>query len=162
MPRSLLPALALSLTAVTPAPCALEACRCQSAEARGMSPAELVRVRRDAAERVVMGTVVRLDTLPGVAWSTGGDTVTRRPLVARIRVRQVWRGPLTDTMTVMLGALEARTSCDLEMRAGEAFLIFAARADWGLLVTRMCSGTVAERGAAEALRALGEGQFVRP
>jgi hypothetical protein len=109
-----------------------------------------------------LGTVVRLDTLARAAWGHGPNSVALRPIVAHVRVRHVWRGALDDTMTVMVTTLESRTSCDLEMRPGEAYLIFAARTEGGPLATRQCSGTVEERAAADVIAVLGAGQASRP
>jgi hypothetical protein len=163
MLRSFVPVAVLSLAIpVSPAPCELGACRCIPASALGQSAAEFVRARRDRAERVVLGTVIRLDTLARVAWGSGPDAVALRPIVAHVRVRRVWRGSLADTMTVMVTTLKSRSSCDLAMRPGEAYLIFAARTEGGPLATRRCSGTVDERTAADAIAVLGAGQASRP
>jgi len=110
----------------------------------------------------VLGDVISLDTLSPVTWGSGYDAVTLRPIIARVQVRQVWRGALTDTMTVMLTAVERRSSCDLQMRPGKAYLIFATRTNGGPLTTRLCSGTAEEGAAADALEKLGPGRLVRP
>jgi hypothetical protein len=111
---------------------------------------------------VVLGTVVRFDTLARSGWGHGSDAVALRPIVAHVRVRRVWRGALTDTMTVMVTTLESQSSCDLEMRPGQAYLIFAARTEGGPLAARQCSGTVEERSAADVIAVLGAGQASRP
>ena len=162
MLRSLLPVTVLALAApVSASPCEV-ACRCVSPAALGQSLAEFVRARRDRAERVVVGTVIRLDTLARVAWGSGHDAVALRPIVAHVSVRRVWRGSLADTMTVMVTTVESRSSCDLEMRPGESYLIFASRTEGGPLATRQCSGTVEERAAPDAFEVLGSGQAARP
>jgi hypothetical protein len=128
----------------------------------GQTPTQFVRAQRDRAERVVRGRVTRLDTLSAVSWGTGHDAVTLRPIVARIQVAQVWRGSLTDTMTVMATTLESRSSCDLELQLGRTYVIFAARTEGGPLATYRCSGTTEVRVADATLAALGPGQLVRP
>lgn len=163
MLRSSLPVIALAFTPAFTAPrCELLACRCTPVESTGQTPTQFVHARRERAERVALGRVVRLDTLHKVSWGTGSDAVTIRPIVAHIRVKRVWRGPLSDTMTVMVTTLESRSTCDLELRPGATYLIFAARTEGGPLATRKCSGTEEERTAADALAALGPGQPVRP
>ena len=161
MLRYLLP-IAVLATPSSAAPCELAACRCISASALGQSATDLVRARRDRAQRVVLGTVIRLDTLARVAWGSGSDAVSLRPIVAHVQVRRVWRGLLADTMTVMVSTLESHSSCDLTMRQGEAYLIFAARTEGGPLATRQCAGTVEERSAADAIAVLGVGQDSHP
>lgn len=162
MLKPMLPLLMLVVSAPSVAPCASVACRCISPEASGLSFAHFVQARRDRAERVILGTVTRLDTLARTSRSSGDDVVQSRPVVARIRVRRVWRGPVTDTMTVMVTTTGSRSSCDLEMRPGEGYLIFASRTEGGLLSTRQCTGTETERGAAEALSVLGAGEPAAP
>jgi hypothetical protein len=163
MLRSLLPVAVFAFAIpVSPPRCDLRACRCIPASALGQSAAEFVRARKDRAERVVLGTVIRLDTLARVAWGSGPDAVALRPIVARVRVRRVWRGSLADTMTVMVTTLESRSSCDLELLPGEAYLIFATRTEGGPLATHQCSGTVEEHAAADAIAVLGAGQDSRP
>jgi hypothetical protein len=146
---------------VSAAPCERAACSCVSQAAMGLSDAEFVRARRDRAERVVLGTVLRLDTLARTTWGRSDDTVAFRPIVARVRVRRVWRGSLADTMTVMLTTVEEQSSCDLTLRPGEAYLVFAARTAGGPLATRYCSGTVDERLAKDVIAVLGAGQAAR-
>jgi hypothetical protein len=163
MLRPLLPIAVLAVvTSGAAAPCERSACRCIPASALGQSDADFVRARRDRAERVVLGTVARLDTLPRTTWGNGTDAVASRPIVARVHVRRVWRGSLADTMTVMVTTLESQSSCDLPIRIGESYLIFAARTEGGPLATRQCSGTVEERAAADAIAVLGAGQASRP
>ena len=142
--------------------CPHNACRCIPVEATGQTLTEFVRAQRDRAERVVLGRVTSVDTLPAESWGAGHDAVTLRPIVARIRVDQSWRGPRTDTMTVMWTTLESRSSCDLELRHGERYIIFAARTEGGPLATYQCSGTAEARNAAATLTALGPGQRARP
>ena len=162
MLRSFLPVAILALaTSASTAPCELTACRCIPASALGQSAAEFVRARSARAERVVLGTVISLDTLPRVAWGSGRNAVALRPVVAHVRVRRVWRGALADTMTVMVTTLESHSSCDMELRAGEAYVLFAARTEGGPLATRQCSGTVEERSAADVIAVLGAGQASR-
>jgi len=111
---------------------------------------------------VVLGTVIRVDTLARVAWRTEPYAATLHPIVARVRVGRVWRGPLADTMTVMVATVEMRSSCELELRPGESYLIFATRTEGGPLATRQCSGTIEEREAADSFDALGPSQASRP
>lgn len=161
MLRFLLSAAVAALAAPGPAFACSVACRCIPATALGQSQAEFVRAQRDRAERVVVGTIIRLDTLPRVTWGTGPGAVTLTPIVAYVRVRRVWRGSLADTMTVMVTTVESRSSCDLELRPSESYLIFATHTERGPLATRQCSGTVEERAAADAFEALGRGQASR-
>src|SRR5258705_4281718 len=96
----------LTLAPASVRPCELARCRCVPASSFGMSAAEYVRVQRDRADRVVMGVVLRLDTLGRVEWGGGHDAVAAHPIVARVRVQRVWRGPLVDTMTVTITTVE--------------------------------------------------------
>ena len=111
---------------------------------------------------MVLGTVIRVDTLARVAWRTEPYAATLHPIVARVRVGRVWRGPLADTMTVMVATVEMRSSCELELRPGESYLLFATRTEGGPLATRQCSGTIEEREAADSFDALGPSQASRP
>jgi hypothetical protein len=147
-----------SMSTVSALRCELAACRCIDAAALGQTPAEFVHARRDRAERVVLGTVSRIDTLSRVTWGTGKDQVALRPIVARVAVRRVWRGPITDTMTVMVTSVERRSSCDLQLVVGQSYVIFASRTGGGPLATRQCSGTEEERAAGPTLSVLGPGQ----
>lgn len=163
MLRFFIPVAALALAIPsTAAPCELRASRCVPASALGQSAAEFVRARRDRAERVVLGTVVRLDTLTRASLAHGSDSRGLQPIVAQVQVRRVWRGALDDTMTVMVSTVGPRSSCDLSMSPREAYLIFAARTGGGLLATYQCSGTVEGRAAADVIALLGAGQASRP
>jgi hypothetical protein len=87
----------------------------------------------------------------------GPDGVPVRPIVARVRVREVWRGSVTDTMTVWFTTAQRRSSCDLELSWGKDYLIFAGRTSPGPLTTNYCSGTVEKNAAASTLKSLGPG-----
>ena len=151
-------ALALVTPAVA-APCELSACKCYAAGIDPNSP-DFVRGQRDQAERVVLGTVTRFDTvtLPSHDWRPAYEW---RVVVARVKVQRVWRGSLADTMSVMVGNVGGHSDCDLRMGAGQSYLIFATRMEDGTLTTHKCSGTLAEREATDVITVLGEGQPAR-
>ena len=153
-------AVALAVVLAAPAsgrPCEPVACVCSRVEL-GMSPADGVNAQRDRAERVVLGSVVRIDTLARAPWGSGENAVSLRPIVARVRVERVWRGPLVDTMTVMLTTTVGRSSCDLQLRPTASYLIFATRTASGPLAARQCSGTAEKSTATAAIAALGVGE----
>jgi hypothetical protein len=122
--------------------------------------AEMATRKADAADRVALGTVVRIDTLPPQVWGTPGREIARQPIVARVLVRRVWRGPVTDTLTVMFGTTTWRTSCDLTLRPGVSYVIFGKAHGGGPLATYMCTGTMHENDASEVIAALGRGREV--
>jgi hypothetical protein len=142
------------------APCEGVACRCREAADEGQTEQEFFHARRDRADRIVKGTVIRLDTLSKRSYppQAGGRSL----IVARIRVHQVWRGPRTDTMTVVLTALEDRSSCDMILEPASEYLVFAIHRTDSLLTTRMCWGTERIDRAGDALAVLGPGTPVRP
>jgi hypothetical protein len=133
-------------------------CSCRRPDPR-VSGAAIAQAKRDAAERVAFGAVVRIDTLPRVSWGAGHDAVTLSPIVARVAVRQVWRGAVRDTMTVMFQTLESRWSCELTLRVGTSYVIFARRTEGGPLGTGACTGTAEAKDAAATLAALGAGEI---
>lgn len=104
-----------------------------------------------------MGSVIRIDTLESTTSGMGPDGVPVRPIVARVRVREVWRGSVTDTMTVWFTTVQRRSSCDLELSSGKDYLIFAGRTSIGPLSTHYCSGTEEKSAAASTLEILGPG-----
>jgi hypothetical protein len=148
------------------------------AAAYGLTPGEHVRRQRDPADVVVLATVLRVDTLPGQRSdppSTGrpgappqANVPAPGPVVARLRVERAWRGPpnggapvstgdtrRADTLSVAFHAApHRRTSCDVALAPGAAYLVFAARGLRGLLWTRQCTGTQPAAGAGAALAAL--------
>jgi hypothetical protein len=159
-----LAALALLLSLAAPArggmlgECERAFCRCISASTLGVSPEQLVQKQRDLAERVVLGRVVRIDSLAPHLVQHGPKSVDVRELAARVAVLRVWKGPALDTLTVVFGSTPIASSCDLTLLAGESYVIFATPWGDGALHTRQCTGTVAEVGAAATMAALGPGQ----
>jgi hypothetical protein len=132
--------------------------RCSCIQRASVAQATTERLAR--SERVALGTVVRIDTLPLTTWGVAGHMVSRQPIVARMLVRRVWRGPVTDTMTVMFRSAETRNSCELALNLGVSYVVFAYRTGGGPLATHMCTGTIEERNATETLAALGRGTGV--
>ena len=133
-------------------------CRCITALDRGISAEELVRRQREYATRVVLGRVVRIDSLAPRLVEHGPNRVEVRNLAARVAVSRIWKGPLVDTLTVVFGSTPIVSSCDLTLQAGSSYVIFAVRYDDGALRTRQCTGTAAEVDATATISALGAAQ----
>jgi hypothetical protein len=133
-------------------------CRCVPASMLGLTEEQLVRRRLDHAERVVLGRVVRTDTLAPRTVGHGPDQFTVIPLATRVRVVRVWKGAAVDTLTVVAGTTGIESSCDLALEPGESYVVFASRGEDGLLYTRQCTGTASERDAAATISLLGTGQ----
>lgn len=162
--RGLLSASAL-LTLLTAFPrragadrCERAFCRCIPASVLGLTEEQLVRRRLDHAERVVLGRAVRTDTLAPHMVDHGPDQITVSPLATRVSVRRVWKGPAVDTLTVVAATTGIASSCDIALKPGESYVLFATRGDDGVLYTRQCTGTAAERDAAATIAILGAGQ----
>lgn len=127
------------------AACASTRCRCVPASALGISEDSLTALRRTRADVVLAARVTRVDTL-----ADGG-------VVARLAVSRVWKGPRADTATVVLHPRgDMRSSCDLVMRAGERWLVFAQGIEGRLRVTQ-CTGSSPMDAAGPALGVLGAG-----
>ncbi len=148
------------------------------AAAYGLTPGEHVRRQRDRADVVVLATVLRVDTLPDPVSDVQPGAPSRAnapasgPVVARLRVARAWHGPPhgtapvgtrhttraapnADTLSVAFHAApDRRTSCDVALAPGAAYLVFAERGPGGLLWTRQCTGTRPAAGAGAALAAL--------
>jgi len=136
-------------------------CRCITAADRGISAEELVRRRREYATRVVLGRVMRVESLSPHLVEHGPNQVEVYDLAARVAVSRVWKGPLVDTLTVVFGSTPIVSSCDLTMYAGFSYVIFAAPYDDGALRTRQCTGTAAEPEATATISVLGPGEEPR-
>jgi hypothetical protein len=136
-------------------------CRCIPASVLGLTDEELVRRRLDLAERVVLGRVVRIDSLAPRLVEHGPDTVQVRELAARVAVSRIWKGPRVDTLTVVFGSTPIASSCDLALQAGFSYVIFAVPYDDGAMRTRQCTGTGAEVDAAATIAVLGAGEVPR-
>lgn len=132
-------------------------CRCIPASDRGISAEELVREQRERATRVVLGRVVRVDTLAPYMVQHGPTQVESHALAARVAVSRVWKGPRVDTLTVIFGSIGIASSCDLSLEAGSSYVIFASGDD-DALRTRQCTGTALESIATSTISALGPGQ----
>ena len=133
-------------------------CRCVSASELGISADELVHRQRDRAERVVLGKVIGIDTLAARMVPHGPTDVAVRSLVARVIVSRVWKGARTDTLRVVFGSVGVASSCDLELKAGATYVLFASRGEGSFLQTRQCTGTAPELAAATTISALGAGE----
>jgi hypothetical protein len=143
--------------------CGAFRCSCVPASAMGLTEAQLELRQRDRAAAVLLGTVVRIDTLPSAAVRKDAGERAAGPVVARLRVERVWKGALADTATVVLqDAPGLRTSCDLAMAVGERYLVFAAAGGPAALRTRQCTGTRRAGAADTALATFGAGRRPRP
>jgi hypothetical protein len=139
-----------------------DAARCERAYCRCIPPAgsaeEIARAQRERATRVVLGRVVRIDSLATHLVPHGPASVGVRQLAARVAVSRVWKGPPVDTLTVVFGSTPVASSCDLSLQAGSSYVIFALADDDGALRTRQCTGTAAEVDARATISALGPGR----
>jgi hypothetical protein len=133
-------------------------CRCVSASALGLSAEELVHRQRERANNVVLGRVVRVDTLAPHLVGHGPERITSRALAAHLTVSRVWKGLPTDTLTVVFGSIGLRSSCDLSLETDSSYVIFASRDEEGVLRTTQCTGTAPEGDATATISALGPGK----
>jgi hypothetical protein len=69
-----------------------------------------------------------------------------------LTVTAVWKGEVGDTAVM---TLKSDTSCDLWLREGEEYVVFATRLQDQSLYTYQCSGTVSAKYADSTLAALG-------
>ena len=148
--------LAASPQRVLDAHCGESFFRCPAPS--GASAEKLVHAQRDRADRVVLGKVVRIDTLAAYMVEHGPTQIPTRALSAHVAVSRVWKGAPVDTMTVMFGTIGLVSSCDLALQAGTSYVIFASRYDDGVLHTRQCTGTAREGDATTTIAALGAGE----
>ena len=163
MIRSISASVALILAVpATLEPCSVSVCTCTSAARLGLTAAGLVAWNRDRAERVVLGTVVRIDTLAPAPIRPDDKSHMVRRVVARVRAERIWRGPNIDTLTVVNTTVELKWSCEQELVLGESYVIFAQRLPDHLLSAPRCSGTVIRRDAAPTLAVLGAGDPTPP
>jgi hypothetical protein len=121
------------------------------------SAGEIVRGRRERATHVVLGRVVRIDSIAPRLVEHGPNQVEVRDLAARVAVSRVWKGPVVDTLTVVFGTTPIASSCDLTLQAGSSYVIFAELYE-SELRTRQCTGTAAEVDATATIAALGPAQ----
>jgi hypothetical protein len=133
-------------------------CRCVSASVPGSAAETLVSHQRERASRVVLGRVVRIDTLPPYMVEHGPNLVKSHALAARVAVARIWKGPRVDTLTVVFRSIGIASSCDLVLETGSSYVIFASGGEDGVLRTRQCTGTARERDATITIAALGPGQ----
>ena len=61
--------------------------------------------------------------------------------------------------TVVFGSIGLVSSCDLDLKPGDSYVLFATRGEDGLMRTRQCTGTALEREAAATIAALGAGEL---
>ena len=159
MLRSIAVGLGLLPIVGTPArPCDVPACVCVLPDRVGLSPTEFIERQRERTERLVLGTVTRIDTLPSSTTRFNDGTMRVRRVVARMRVERVWRGPVVDTMTVLNTHVELKSSCEMELSLGRSYVVFAQRLGESSLTATECSGTVERTHAASTLEVLGPGQ----
>ena len=131
--------------------CATETCSCRPDSTLGRTVAEQTVTRRNAADAVVLATVIGEDTL-----ANGG------PVVARLRVTRVWKGAGTETLSVAIRSAPPQvSSCDVDLEVGRTYVVFAYEVG-GYLWARYCSGTRRAEHSAEVLAALGEGRRPSP
>lgn len=105
-----------------------------------------IRERIDASGAVFFGQVETVSP---------GDSVQRPS--ALFRTTRWWKGSRTDTVRIMLRVeVGTSTSCDMTMKPGERYVVFASTIDRGELYVGVC-GTRADRYADALLRTLGTG-----
>jgi hypothetical protein len=133
--------------------CTRAFCRC--IPPAGLSTEAIVRGRRERASAVVLGRVVRIDSISPRLVEHGPNQVEVRDLAARVVVSRTWKGPRVDTLTVVFGSRPIASSCDLSLNVGSSYVIFAEDYGDGVLRTRQCTGTASESDAAATIAALG-------
>ncbi|HEX7977051.1 MAG TPA: hypothetical protein VF461_00505 [Gemmatimonadaceae bacterium] len=137
--------------------------RCEPAYCRcippaGVSVGEVVRGQRERSTQVVLGRVVRVDTVAPQLVQHGPANMEVHGLAARVSILRVWKGPLVDTLTVDFGSTPVASSCDLSLEVGRSYVIFATRDENGVVRSRVCNGTTAEDDATATISALGPAQ----
>jgi hypothetical protein len=132
-------------------------CVCSPTLRPGVPVEEVVRTWTERASRVVLGRVVGVDTI-ALPLLGGGSTRVASALAARVAVSRVWKGPRSDTLTVVFGTPGVMLGCNVDLEAGKVYVIFAARDAADVLRTRQCSGTAIESDAMPTIAALGPGE----
>lgn len=160
LPAFLLVMLSASAAPAAPA-CPPALCRCGNAGNFGLSEEAFVARQRDRAEWVALARVTRVDTLAPVLVPRRRDSLTTRPIVARLAVTRIWKGEVQDSQTVQLSTTDYRSSCDMAFTPGDSYVVFASRSDDEQLQTKRCDGTVHMRDASSTLAALGPGEAPR-
>jgi hypothetical protein len=134
-------------------------CVCSPALFPGAPVEEVVQRWREQASRVVLGRVVRVDTLPIPPFVQSGiPGAATGALAARVAVSLVWKGVRADTLTVVFGMTGAWSTCQVSLAAGKTYVIFAVRDGDDVLRIRRCTGTEFQSEAQSTIAALGPGQ----
>jgi hypothetical protein len=120
--------------------CGRPACSC--------IPPRDVPTSLEEADAVFSGTVTAVRTVG--SFSRGPYPVRR----VTLRVDRAWKGATSRTVVVTTGM--GGGDCGYRFRRGEAYLVFAHRANSGSLSTGICGRTAALSRAAADVRALGE------
>lgn len=123
------------------APCRTGWCDCDDPYRRHGSVRQGVKVLRDSARAIVIGTIVRIGPeLDGV----GADTTAQSPpAIAWVQVTHRWKGPSRDTLRVRLHPPgEAEASCQYAVAPGERHLFFLRQDGTGRFHAGRCSGSL--------------------
>lgn len=141
--------------ALSGAPAPLECgarCECIPPGVRGMTFKQGVAESRQLAAVVFRGRVVRADPRPSEGLGALHKGESSPSGTALLTVTKVWKGEVGDTAMM---TLKSDTSCDLWLREGEEYVVFATRLQDQSLYTHHCSGTVSAEHADSTLAALG-------
>ena len=127
-------------------------CECIPPGARALTFEQGVAESRQLATVVFRGRVVRADPRPSEGFGALHKGERSPSGTARLTVTAVWKGEVGDTAVM---TLKSDTSCDLWLREGEEYVVFATRLQDRSLYTYHCSGTVLAKYADSTLAALG-------
>lgn len=138
-------ALLAVLTLVPAAPrdaCAASRCTC-AFDIPGADADQAVESQLRVSSAVFLGTVQRIDT------STAG------PVVAHFAVTRRWKGAPVDSIAVVVReAPRAASTCEIDVRLGESYLVFARPRGERALQTYRCDGTTLDAYAGRAVTVL--------
>jgi hypothetical protein len=109
--------------------CASSRCTC-TFDMPGADTERLTEAKLREASAVFLGTVVRIDTA-----ATG-------PIVAHFAVERRWKGASAESVAVVVReAPRGPSTCEIDVRLGESYLVFALPRGERELQTHRCDGT---------------------
>ena len=150
LPRAAL-LLGLSLLPASPkAACAAARCTC-AFDMPDADAGRAVESQLRSSSSVFLGTAVRIDSA-----ETG-------PVFAHFAVARQWKGAPVDTVAVAVRqARRGPSTCEIDVRVGESYLVFARPRGAEQLQTHRCDGTILEEHAGAAMRTLRRLESVAP
>jgi hypothetical protein len=140
---ALLLVLLIGSSVPTSGKCASARCTCVDSP---RNTSDYVRGQLASATAVFLGSVVRV------------TFDTTRGTFAELRVSRWWKGGNDSTVSLFLRAgRTVGTSCDLWLREGEEWLIFATARDGGMIASSTCTASLPRARGDSSLAVLGPG-----